>query len=82
MFDPQPSDDLKGHFKTYLEMINCSNDDLPKYSPQQILDLARCSVCKDWHFYFNNRDPETQKIAASESEAAKLVESQSWQRSP
>ena len=48
--DPQPSDDLKSHFKTYLEMINCSPDDLPKYMPQQMPDFGRCSICKNWHF--------------------------------
>ena len=49
MFDPQPSDDLKGHFKTYLEIINYSPDDLPKYTSQQMSDLGRCSICKNWH---------------------------------
>ena len=50
MFDPQPSDDLKRHFKTYLEMISCSPDDLPIYMPQQMSDIGRCSICKNWHF--------------------------------
>ena len=50
MADPQRFDDLKGHFKTYLEMINCSPDDLPKYTAQQMSDLGRCSICKNWHF--------------------------------
>ena len=47
MFDPQSSDDLKGQFKAYLEMVNCRPDDLPKYTPQQMLDLGRCSICKN-----------------------------------
>ena len=34
MVDPQPSDDPKGHFKTYLEMISCRPDDRHKYTPQ------------------------------------------------
>ena len=50
MVDPQTSGDLKGHFKAYLEIINCSPDDRPKYTPQQISDLARCSICLNWHF--------------------------------
>ena len=24
-------------------------DDLPKYTPQQMSDLGRCSICKNWH---------------------------------
>ena len=50
MVDPQTSDDLKGHFKTYLEMINCSPADRPKYTPQQMSDLGRCSIYTNWHF--------------------------------
>ena len=59
IFDPKPSDDLKGHFKTYLEMINCSPDDLPKYTPQQMSDLGRCSICKNWHFFKQPRSRDT-----------------------
>ena len=59
IFDPKPSDDLKGHFKTYLEMINCSPDDLPKYTPQQMSDLGRCSICKNWHFCKQPRSRDT-----------------------
>ena len=49
--------------------------------------LSRCRILVDAQFvkigiFLNNRDPETQKIAASESAAAKVVESQSWQWSP
>ena len=59
IFDPKPSDDFKGHFKTYLEMINCSPDDLPKYTPQQMSDLGRCSICKNWHFFKQPRSRDT-----------------------
>ena len=59
IFDPKPSDDLKGHFKTYLEMINCSPDDLPKYTSQQMSDLGRCSICKNWHFFKQPRSRDT-----------------------
>ena len=59
MVDPQPSDDFKGYFKTYLEMINCSPDDCPKYMPQQMWDLGRCSICKNWHFTSITRSRDT-----------------------
>ena len=50
MFDPQLPDDLIGLFKTYLEMISYSPGDLPIYMPQQMSDIGRCSICKNWHF--------------------------------
>jgi len=44
MFDPVPSDDHEGHFKTYLQM----ND--AKYQPDTDTDLGRCSKCVNWYF--------------------------------
>ena len=78
MFDPQPSDDLKGHFKTYLEIINCSPDDLPKYTPQQMLDLSRCSICKNWHFISTTEIQRHKRLLHPKVQAAKVVGSQSW----
>ena len=31
-------------------MISCSPGDLPIYMPQQMSDIGRCSICKNWHF--------------------------------
>ena len=34
-------------------------DDLPKYTPQQMSDLGRCSICKNWHFFKQPRSRDT-----------------------
>ena len=52
MFEPTPAPDLRGHYMTFLEMLN-SNDRCNFASPNESLPLkpvGRCEVCPVWQF--------------------------------
>ena len=46
MFDPVPSEEHDGHFKTYLEMVSMENSNY-KGEPQE---LGRCAICPNWWY--------------------------------